>query len=156
MKNLQLISETDEMFGNTWSTNLIFKDGTNEYIKGKRPVQYIGVHGVVNLFKNEFHLLSEDDGNFQTIIILTKEELKQLYTEMSSLVNEFVFEHNHKARYKNQNILKNRKSGKNKLSSLVITDRLNIAPLLDIGVKGKIITFDVAWLPDFVSVLDID
>jgi hypothetical protein len=156
MKNLELIAENDEIFGNTWTTNLVFKDGTNERITGERPVQYFGVHGLVNLFKDEFHLLGEDDGNFQTITILSKEEILMLHTEMVELENEFLFKGHFKVKYKNKNILKDRKSGKQRISSLKIKDREQSAPLLFIGINDKTVSFDVNWLPDFVKVLDIN
>jgi hypothetical protein len=155
MKNLELITENDQMFGNDWRTHLIFKDGTSEIFDGQRPVQYQGVHGLVNLYGDEFHLLGEDDGNFQTIIILTKEEILTLHTEMVELEKEFIFKGHFKVKYKNQNILKDRKSGKNRFSSLKITDRDQSAPLLYIGLGSETVCFDVNWLPDFIQVLDI-
>jgi len=154
--NLKLITENDECFGNDWRTTLIFEKGDNLTFEKQRPQQYFGgVHGLVNLYKDEFHLLTEDDGNFQTFMILSKEEIIQLHKEMKNLVNEFRFLGDCKVKYKNQNILKNRKSGNNRLSSLRIEDREISAPLLYIGIKDETLCFDVNFLPDLVKVLDI-
>jgi hypothetical protein len=156
MKNLGLIKCDDEMFGNEWNTTLIFSDNSSETFTGQRPIQYAGVHGLVNLSQDEFHLLMEDDGKFWTFQILTKDEINLLHSEMKELETEFIFKGHFKVKYKNQNILKNRKSGKKRFSSLEIIDREQNAPILRVGIKDKVLEFDVNWLPDLVSVLDIN
>jgi translation initiation factor IF-1 len=156
MKNLGLIKCDDEMFGNEWNTTLIFSDNSSETFIGQRPIQYAGVHGLVNLFQDEFHLLMEDDGRFWTFQILTKDEITMLHSEMKKLETEFIFKGQFKVKYKNQNILKNRKSGKKRFSSLEIIDREQDASILRVGIKGKVLEFDVNWLPDLVSVLGIN
>jgi len=75
---------------------------------------------------------------------------------MKELETEFIFKGHFKVKYKNQNILKNRKSGKKRFSSLEIIDREQNAPILRVGIRDKVLEFDVNWLPDLVSVLGIN
>jgi len=153
MKLFKTIPENDEMFGNDWSTNLIFSDGSNEWLNNERPTQYAGVHGLIHVFEDEWHILCEDDGYFRTVVIVTENEIRKIHHSLSKLIENFRFKGNYKVTF-DTHIQMDRKISE--FIDLKIIPRTESAPLIDMTIHGEKIVYDVNWLGDFIKVLDID
>jgi len=150
--NLGTIKINDQDFGNIWSISLISKNSTRLETSGKRPIQFHGVHALLEN-GSEIHLLSEDDGHFRTVTTLTLDEINLLHKHLSKLVKNFIFKDNFKVTF-DTHIQMNRKF--NDEISCIITNRNNSAPLIELSIKGEKSVFDVNWLPDLIKVLDIE
>jgi hypothetical protein len=85
MDGYGLVYADDQMFGNMYSTDIRYPDGTEEQHIGQRPEHYFGVSALVCFKENEFHLMGEDDGHFWTNAILTQEECKELSEVISKI-----------------------------------------------------------------------
>jgi hypothetical protein len=143
----------DQDFGNTWTTSLRFPNNTEKVIRGERPKQFDGVHGLVK--KDDlFHLMSEDDGHFWTSFILTENELKSLHRHLSNLVKHFHYTNNYKVKVKPN--LVTHQTIKDIEGEIDIIPRNDSAPLINLKIKDNNIQFDVNWLPSLIKVTDID
>jgi hypothetical protein len=146
MDKLGTIRISDQDFGNEWNTELRFSDGSTDIINGERPKQYYGVHGLINLFEDEYHLMKEDDGYFWTAVILSQKEVKELHNDLK-LILKIDFKDNRKVYLHTKLFISN--------GLITIKPRENNAPLININIKNKDILFDAYWLPSLVKVLDI-
>jgi len=153
MRNLGTIRETDQEFGNEWITDLRFKDGTHDWRRGERPIQFSGVHGLVNEFGDEFHIMGEDDGHFWTTVIVSEVEVRKIHKSLVKLLPHFQFKNNFKVTF-DTHIQMDRKISED--INFKINPRGEVAPLIEMNIKGKKTTFDVNWLESFIEVLDID
>ena len=88
-----LIKADDQLFGNMYSTTLIYEDCSSEGFSGKRPLVAHGVHGIVEV-GDKFHLMSEDDGHYWTHAILEKEDLQTLKDRILMVLSKFKIKKN--------------------------------------------------------------
>jgi len=153
MELFETIKADDQEFGNTWATNLRFANGTNDWRDGERPKQFSGVHGLVHLFEDEWHIMGEDDGHFWTEVIISEVEVRKIHESLSKLITNFKFKNNYKVTF-DTHIVLNRTITND--ISLTIVPRGDTAPIIDMDIKGENVRFDVNWLKGFIEVLDID
>ena len=156
MKNLNLIMANDQDFGNDWGVSLIKEDGTHEFHKNFRPQQFHGCHGICTDFNNNIHLLSEDDGHFRTLQIMTEEEINTLYEWLKDIPNEFTIHTGKRWRMIPHNRNQFRWLREHPKHTVTIQDRKESTPLIGIDLtEDQNVVFDISWLEDFVKVLDI-
>jgi hypothetical protein len=88
-----LIDADDQMFGNVYSTTLIYEDCSSKSFDGKRPIVAHGVHGIVKV-GDKFHLMAEDDGHYWTHSIIEEDDLKTLKDRILLVLSKFKIKKN--------------------------------------------------------------
>jgi hypothetical protein len=152
--NLGLIEKSENLINDPIRTTLKFPNGDDEQFENKLPVHFFGVHALVNIKDNEFHLMEEDDGFFRTHSVLTKDEVEELHQIVKKLTNEFEITSKWKTKIKNvKKFLMERKHPKFPIK-FILHDSKNIE--IQINIHNNSMNMDVFWLFNLEKVLNIN